>query len=109
MPIYGDGQQIRDWLYVEDHAYGIDLVLKNGRVGENYNIGGNNEWANIDIVKVIAKLLEQEFVNNGDLATRFPSAKAAIEQNTESLIPLLKTGPIMTVATLLRRLKTIVN
>ena len=53
LPIYGDGQQIRDWLYVEDHARGIDLVLNKGKIGENYNIGGHNEWANIDIVQLI--------------------------------------------------------
>ncbi len=86
LPIYGDGQQIRDWLYVEDHAYGIDLVLTNGRIGENYNIGGNNEWANIDIVKTISILVEQAFIENPTLALRFPNAKAAIAQNTESLI-----------------------
>ena len=90
LPIYGDGQQIRDWLYVEDHAYGIDLVLQNGRIGENYNIGGDNEWANIDIVKTILKLVEQEFVKNKALATRFPAAKAAMAQNTESLISYVK-------------------
>jgi dTDP-glucose 4,6-dehydratase len=93
LPIYGDGQQIRDWLYVEDHAYGIDLVLQDGRVGENYNIGGDNEWANIDIVKTISKLVEQEFIKNKDLATRFPNAKAAIEQNAESLITYVKDRP----------------
>ena len=53
LPIYGDGKQIRDWLFVEDHARGIDLVIKNGKVGECYNIGGVNEWANIDIVQLI--------------------------------------------------------
>mgnify|MGYP005987186403 FL=1 len=93
LPIYGDGQQIRDWLYVEDHAYGIDLVLQNGRIGENYNIGGNNEWANIDIVKTISILVEQEFVKDTELASRFPAAKAAIEQNTESLITYVKDRP----------------
>jgi dTDP-glucose 4,6-dehydratase len=93
LPIYGDGQQIRDWLYVEDHAYGIDLVLKNGQIGENYNIGGNNEWANIDIVKTISRLVEQEFVINAELAVRFPLAKAAIEQNTKSLITYVKDRP----------------
>ena len=90
LPIYGDGQQIRDWLYVEDHAYGIDLVLQQGKIGENYNIGGNNEWANIDIVKTICKLVELEFQKNKGLSTRFPNAKAAIEQNTESLITFVK-------------------
>lgn len=86
LPIYGDGQQIRDWLYVEDHAYGIDLVIQNGRLGENYNIGGNNEWANIDIVREISKLVEKAFDDDKSLQQRFPSAKAAINANTESLI-----------------------
>lgn len=90
LPIYGDGQQIRDWLYVEDHAYGIDLVLKKGRIGENYNIGGNNEWTNIDIVKTVSKLVEKEFKNNLQLSVAFPMAKAAINQNTESLITYVK-------------------
>ncbi|MBA6326398.1 dTDP-glucose 4,6-dehydratase [Colwellia sp. MB02u-6] len=86
LPIYGDGMQIRDWLYVEDHAYGIDLVLNKGRIGENYNIGGNNEWANINIVKEVCALVETRFAESSELATRFPEALAAIEANTESLI-----------------------
>jgi dTDP-glucose 4,6-dehydratase len=93
LPIYGDGQQIRDWLYVEDHAYGIDLVLKKGRIGENYNIGGNNEWTNIDIVKTISTLVEEEFARNKELAKCFPAAKAAIDQDTESLITYVKDRP----------------
>jgi dTDP-glucose 4,6-dehydratase len=93
LPIYGDGQQIRDWLYVEDHAYGIDLVLQNGRVGENYNIGGDNEWANIDIVKEISLLVEQAFEKDPNLKQRFPDAKAAISANTESLITYVKDRP----------------
>ncbi len=59
LPIYGDGKQIRDWLYVEDHCRGIDLILNKGRVGEVYNIGGNNEWANIDIVTLVCELMDQ--------------------------------------------------
>ena len=86
LPIYGDGQQIRDWLYVEDHAYGIDLVLKDGRLGENYNIGGNNEWANIDIVKTICGLLDQEFKSNAQLQEDYPLGLAAINGDSESLI-----------------------
>ena len=50
LPVYGDGQNIRDWLYVEDHAEAIDLIFSQGKVGETYNIGGNNEIKNIDIV-----------------------------------------------------------
>ena len=53
LPIYGDGMQVRDWLYVEDHCMAIDTVLHKGKLGEVYNIGGNNEKANIDIVKLI--------------------------------------------------------
>jgi len=93
LPIYGDGQQIRDWLYVEDHAYGIDLVLTKGRIGENYNIGGNNEWANIDIVKTISLLVEQEFEKDKNLSERFPDALSAIAQNTESLITYVQDRP----------------
>ncbi|HVU16303.1 MAG TPA: dTDP-glucose 4,6-dehydratase [Candidatus Didemnitutus sp.] len=60
LPVYGDGMQIRDWLYVEDHARAIWLVLQRGRVGETYNIGGLNEQPNIAIVKTICRLLEQK-------------------------------------------------
>jgi len=59
LPVYGDGQNIRDWLYVEDHCSAIDRVLTDGKAGEVYNIGGHNEWANIDIVKLILKELNK--------------------------------------------------
>jgi dTDP-glucose 4,6-dehydratase len=59
LPVYGDGQQIRDWLYVTDHCSGIRAVLDKGRLGETYNIGGWNEKANIDIVKTICALLDE--------------------------------------------------
>lgn len=55
LPVYGDGMNVRDWLYVEDHCKAIDLILQKGRVGEIYNIGGHNEMHNIDIVKLICK------------------------------------------------------
>lgn len=57
IPVYGDGLNIRDWLYVEDHAKGIDMVQEKGRLGESYNIGGHNERRNIQIVKTILKIL----------------------------------------------------
>ena len=53
LPVYGQGLNVRDWLYVEDHCKAIDLIIRNGRVGEVYNIGGHNEMRNIDIVKLI--------------------------------------------------------
>ena len=59
LPIYGDGQQIRDWLFVEDHVQALYLVLTKGRVGENYNIGGNCEKTNLEVVKTICQLLEE--------------------------------------------------
>lgn len=53
LPVYGEGKNVRDWLYVEDHCKAIDLILRKGRIGEVYNVGGHNEMANIDIVKLI--------------------------------------------------------
>ncbi len=57
LPVYGEGLNVRDWLYVEDHCRAIDLIIHNGRVGEVYNVGGHNEMSNIDIVKIICKTL----------------------------------------------------
>ena len=59
IPVYGDGSNIRDWLYVEDHCRGIEAVIRQGRLGETYNIGGCNEWANLNIVKRICALLDE--------------------------------------------------
>ncbi len=59
LPVYGNGLNVRDWLYVKDHCKAIDLILHKGTVGEVYNIGGHNEKANIDIVKIILKLLDK--------------------------------------------------
>jgi len=60
LPVYGKGINVRDWLYVEDHAKAINLVFHKGTVGETYNIGGFNEWRNIDIVKLIVKIVDRE-------------------------------------------------
>ena len=59
LPVYGKGINVRDWLYVEDHAKAIDLVFHKGKVGETYNIGGFNEWKNIDIVKLLVKIVDK--------------------------------------------------
>lgn len=90
LPIYGDGTNIRDWLYVEDHCRGIDLVISKGRLGATYNIGGNNEWRNIDIVKQICASLDRIFARNEELSSRFPDAPAAKGRKTESLITFVK-------------------
>lgn len=60
LPVYGDGKNVRDWLYVEDHCTAIDLILERGRIGEVYNIGGHNERANIDVVKTILRALGKD-------------------------------------------------
>ena len=60
LPVYGDGTNVRDWLYVEDHAEAIDLIYHQGRIGETYNIGGGNEWPNIDLVRTLCKLMDDK-------------------------------------------------
>ncbi len=65
LPVYGDGKQVRDWLYVEDHCTAIDTVLHSGTPGEVYNIGGNNEWFNIDIVRLVILILREETGDHG--------------------------------------------
>ncbi len=59
LPVYGKGENVRDWLYVVDHARAIDVIFHNGNVGDTYNIGGFNEWKNIDIVKVLIKTVDR--------------------------------------------------
>jgi len=86
LPIYGDGKNIRDWLYVEDHARGIEKVLNKGRVGETYNIGGVNEWTNIDIVNLVCKLMDQRFADNDTLKADYPECPASKQQACNSLI-----------------------
>lgn len=60
LPVYGKGENVRDWLYVVDHARAIDLVFHKGKVGETYNIGGFNEWTNIDLVKLLCKVMDKK-------------------------------------------------
>jgi dTDP-glucose 4,6-dehydratase len=60
LPVYGEGQNVRDWLYVEDHVSAIDLIFHKGKAGETYNIGGQNEWKNIDIVKELCRQMDQK-------------------------------------------------
>lgn len=60
LPVYGKGENVRDWLYVVDHARAIDLIFHNGKDGETYNIGGHNEWKNIDLIKVICRIMDEK-------------------------------------------------
>jgi dTDP-glucose 4,6-dehydratase len=63
LPVYGKGLNVRDWLYVEDHARAIDTIFHNGKPGETYNIGGFNEWTNIDLIKVICRVMDEKLSN----------------------------------------------
>jgi dTDP-glucose 4,6-dehydratase len=60
LPVYGKGENIRDWLWVEDHARAIDVIFHKGKIGDTYCIGGNNEWKNIDVVKLLCKLMDEK-------------------------------------------------
>jgi dTDP-glucose 4,6-dehydratase len=60
IPVYGKGENIRDWLYVEDHASAIDIIFHGGRIGETYNIGGNNEWKNLDLILLLCRIMDKK-------------------------------------------------
>ena len=60
MPVYGKGLNIRDWLWVEDHARAIDVIFHNGADGDTYNIGGHNEWTNIDLIKLLCSIMNRK-------------------------------------------------
>lgn len=60
LPVYGKGENVRDWLWVEDHARAIDVIFHQAKIGETYNIGGHNEWKNIDLIKVICKVMDEK-------------------------------------------------
>jgi dTDP-glucose 4,6-dehydratase len=93
LPVYGDGLNVRDWLYVEDHCQAIELVLERGRLGETYNVGGRNEWANIDIVRLLCGIIDEAFAADAELARRFPAARPASGRPTSDLITLVKDRP----------------
>ena len=90
LPVYGDGKQIRDWLYVDDHNLGVDLILEKGKIGETYNIGGNNEWTNIDIVKLACDLIYNKFSKNKDLVKTFSNCPSSQGKHPETLITHVK-------------------
>jgi dTDP-glucose 4,6-dehydratase len=71
LPVYGKGENVRDWLWVEDHASAIDVIFHKGVNGETYNIGGNNEWKNIDLVMLLCKLMDEKL-------GRAPGASASL-------------------------------
>lgn len=86
LPIYGDGKQIRDWLHVDDHNRGVDCILQKGLPGQTYNIGGNNEQTNMDVVTLICRTIDEKFKQDDTLKNRFPKAPASRHVPSETLI-----------------------
>lgn len=86
LPIYGDGKNIRDWLYVDDHCRAIDLIIMRGRRGETYNVGGENEWTNIDIVTLICRKVDLLFSIHAELKLAFPQCPASSGVSSVTLI-----------------------
>lgn len=93
LPVYGDGLQIRDWLYVRDHCRGIERVLDKGRLGETYNLGGNSERRNIDVVKEICGHINKIFAEDEKIRERFPKCPAAAGKDTTELITFVRDRP----------------
>ena len=90
LPVYGDGSNIRDWLFVADHCRGIEKVLLDGVVGETYNIGGNNEWNNLDIVHLLCEQMDARFAADTSLAQRFPDSPCASGGSARDLISFVE-------------------
>lgn len=93
LPVYGDGQNVRDWLYVEDHCRAIERVIEAGQVGQTYNVGGRNEMKNIDIVRLLCMLVDQTFTADRALARRFPRSPAASGRPSDKLVTFVKDRP----------------
>jgi dTDP-glucose 4,6-dehydratase len=93
LPIYGDGMNVRDWLHVEDHCRAIELILERGVVGETYNVGGDSERNNREVVAQICAALNERFVQDPDLKEQFPDAPIARGQTMESLITFVRDRP----------------
>jgi dTDP-glucose 4,6-dehydratase len=86
LPVYGDGSNVRDWLYVEDHCRGIELILDRGTPGSTYNLGGDTERTNLELVEGLCDLVDSTFARDPELASRFPRAAPAHGHRSRELI-----------------------
>jgi dTDP-glucose 4,6-dehydratase len=93
IPLYGDGGNLRDWLHVQDHCRGIDLVLQRGTPGEVYHLGGGATAANLDLVRRLCQHIDQRFRADATLASRYPDAPPARGAACESLIQHVPDRP----------------
>jgi len=90
LPVYGDGLQVRDWLHVEDHCAAISMALTCGRSGEVYNIGGNSETTNIQIVRTLCGLVDEALLDSADLRAAFPASPAVNSKRAVELITYVR-------------------
>ena len=93
LPVYGDGSNLRDWLYVEDHCRGIEAVMTEGAPGRCYNIGGNVEMRNIDLVNALCAAVDEAFARDPGLGDRFPNAPSANKASARALIRFVEDRP----------------
>lgn len=93
LPVYGDGRQVRDWLHVLDHCRAIVMALKVGEPGGVYNIGGNSEMANIDLVNLLCAMVDEEITSRPELAQLFPDSPAAKRQSSTRLVTHVRDRP----------------
>lgn len=93
LPVYGDGMQVRDWLFVEDHCVAIDRMITSPVAGATFNVGGRAEHPNIDIVRTVCDLIDAQFKANSALAAQFPECPAARGEHTRALISYVKDRP----------------
>lgn len=93
LPVYGDGRNIRDWLHVEDHCRGIEALLKHGKAGEVYNIGGRSECENIRLVHMLCAIVDEQLTSRQELCALFPDSAAAHGELSERLVRYVKDRP----------------
>jgi dTDP-glucose 4,6-dehydratase len=93
LPIYGDGMNVRDWLFVHDHCLAIDLILQGGRLGEVYNVGGGEELPNMTVIDTLCAAFDERFARDTSLAKRFPDSPCAQGKRADSLKTYVKDRP----------------
>jgi dTDP-glucose 4,6-dehydratase len=93
LPVYGDGLQVRDWLHVEDHCAAISLALEHGKPGAVYNIGGNSETTNIEVVRTLCALVDEYLAERADLRQAYPACPAASHRQAVDLITHVRDRP----------------
>lgn len=93
LPVYGDGSNVRDWLYVDDHACALQQVFEQGMNGETYCIGGHNEKTNLEVVHTLCDLIDARFANEPSLAQQYPNSPAAQGNTSRSLITYVTDRP----------------